>query len=98
MPAHLGNRNVRSTLKRRTQSCSPMSAYDRLPLDLRNWLAQAALPWSARSAYRLWRKLYRMYDGDIHEVRSELTRIERKRLSRDARQIWGEEHPAAQEI
>ncbi|WP_260349929.1 DUF6525 family protein, partial [Alloyangia mangrovi] len=32
-----------------------MSAYDRLPPELRAWLAQAALPWSPRSALRAWR-------------------------------------------
>ena len=33
-----------------------MAAYDRLPADLRAWLAQAALPWSPASALRIWRR------------------------------------------
>jgi hypothetical protein len=33
-----------------------MASYDRLPRDLRLWLAEAALPWSARSVLRLWQR------------------------------------------
>ena len=34
----------------------PMRDYDRLPPELRQWLAQAALPWSPQSAKRIWHR------------------------------------------
>ena len=37
----------------------PMRAYDRLPQDLRLWVSQAALPWSARSVLRIWQRALR---------------------------------------
>ena len=39
--------NCRSSLAARRRTQDPMAAYDRLPPELRGWLAQAALPWSA---------------------------------------------------
>ncbi|WP_276617454.1 DUF6525 family protein [Qingshengfaniella alkalisoli] len=47
--------NSRSALKRRRRANS-MASFDGLPPELRRWLAQAALPWSAHSARRLWRR------------------------------------------
>lgn len=35
---------------------NPMRDYDRLPPELRNWLAHATLPWSPQSARRIWTK------------------------------------------
>lgn len=40
--------NLRSSLKRRSRQGDAMARFDRLPPDLRRWLAQAALPWSPR--------------------------------------------------
>lgn len=92
-----GRSNTRTTLKRRSRSGNPMAAYDRLPPELRAWLAEAALPWSAHSALRLWRKSLQRHGGDIGKARSQLSRIERRRLSQDARRVWGDSHPAASE-
>ncbi|WP_415405264.1 DUF6525 family protein [Tateyamaria sp. SN3-11] len=33
-----------------------MRSYDALPAPLRNWLAQATLPWSPASARRVWNR------------------------------------------
>lgn len=88
-------KNDRSSLKRRRNAVNPMAAYDRLPPELRYWLAHAALPWSAQSVLRLWRKTLRACDGDTAEARRQLSRIENRRLSQDARRIWGDAHPAA---
>ena len=41
--------NLVTSLRRRRRSC-PITQYDRLPPELRHWLAQAALPWSPVSA------------------------------------------------
>lgn len=89
-------KNLRSTLKRRQRSTNPMAGYDRLPAELRLWLAQAALPWSVPSVLRLWRKTLPACGGDTEEARRQLSRIESRRLGQDARRIWGEAHPAAE--
>ncbi|WP_281260472.1 DUF6525 family protein [Defluviimonas denitrificans] len=88
-----GRRNARSTLKGRRQAGDPMAAYDLLPPDLRHWLAQAVLPWSARSALRAWRRALLVCNDDAAEARCHLNRIERKQLSRDIIRVWGEQHP-----
>lgn len=97
MAAPATGRNLRSTFKRRRRDACPMAAYDRLPSDLRAWLADAALPWSAQSALRLWRKALAACNGDAAEARRQLGRIEGRQLCRDARRIWGEAHPAARD-
>lgn len=89
-------KNDSSTLRRSSRHVSPMAAYDRLPSDLRLWLADAALPWSAQSVLPLWRKAMRACGGDPAAARHRLSRIERRKLSLDARRIWGATHPAAQ--
>src|SRR5690606_31377650 len=86
--------NTRSTLRRRRRVSDPMAAYDRLPAELRLWLAQATLPWSAQSALRVWRRALRACDGDVTKVHLHLTRIERKQLCKDVCRVWGNDHPA----
>lgn len=88
-------RNDRSTLRRRRSNTSPMAAYDRLPPELRSWVSQAALPWSAQSVLRLWRKTLTACDGDTAEAKRHLSRIEHRHIGQDARRIWGDAHPAA---
>ncbi|MBD3788436.1 MAG: hypothetical protein IE922_16025, partial [Sphingomonadales bacterium] len=56
-------RNLSTSLKRRSRG-DPMRAYDALPADLRHWLAQAVLPWSAASVRRVWLKALREARGD----------------------------------
>ncbi|MEO0378683.1 MAG: DUF6525 family protein [Pseudomonadota bacterium] len=49
------NRNLGQTsLRARRRSADPMCAYDSLPTPLRQWLSQAALPWSPVSARKIW--------------------------------------------
>ena len=59
-----------------------MAEFDRLPPDLRRWLAQAALPWSAASALRLWRRTL-TEGGDSMLALARLDRAERATLARD---------------
>ncbi len=56
-----------------------MVAYDRLPPELRRWLADAALPWNPASALRLWQRALR----DRCDLKSALARLERATLARD---------------
>lgn len=86
-------RNLSTSLKRRR--ASPMVLHDRLPRELRLWLAHAALPWSAQSALKLWQRALREARGDAQAARAALNRIEARMIARDAAQVWGAHHPAA---
>jgi hypothetical protein len=69
-----------------------MAAYDRLPPDLRAWLAQAALPWAAPSTLRLWRRALRE-TGCPKAAQARLSRAEAHTLAREAREVWGKAYP-----
>jgi hypothetical protein len=71
-----------------------MAAYDRLPRDLRLWLAEAALPWSAASVQRLWQRALRD-TGCARAARARLAAAEQKTLAREAAKVWGDGHPQA---
>jgi hypothetical protein len=77
--------NLQSSLKRRPSS---MAEYDRLPPELRAWLAQAALPWSVRSVRKLWSQARATRRGPA-DVLAYLSAVERRALARDAPVIWG---------
>jgi hypothetical protein len=79
----------------RWRKTDPMAAYDRLPRDLRLWLAEAALPWSAASVLRLWRRAMRE-TGCAKAARDRLARAEAKTLAREAARVWGQCYPELQ--
>ncbi|MFN3955620.1 MAG: DUF6525 family protein [Pararhodobacter sp.] len=85
-------RNTVSSLRRRH---TPMRSFDALPVDLRRWLHNAALPWSAASALRLWQRALQEADGDTSAACARLARAEARLLARDAARIWGRDHPCA---
>ena len=90
MPSNCG-----TTSLRRRRRAHPMREFDRLPPELRAWLAGAALPWSLRSVQRAYaRALAQTRDTD--QAIEELRRIETRQIARDARIIWGVDHPAAE--
>jgi hypothetical protein len=66
-------------LTRRCQD--PMAAFDALPPALRQWLAHAALPWSAASCLRLWRKL-RAQGADTEQALQMLGDIQARSLTK----------------
>lgn len=72
----------RTAQRRRQRSGDPMAEYDRLPGDLRVWLAQAVLPWSVRSARRAWNAALTRTGGDVAAAQAQLSRIEARQLSR----------------
>ena len=84
-------RNLRTTLKRRM--AAPMAGYDRLPPELRLWLASAALPWSAKSALRLWTRCLKENRCPAQAI-ARLQAAEARMLARDAAAIWGTHYPA----
>ncbi|HMS94162.1 MAG TPA: DUF6525 family protein [Tabrizicola sp.] len=87
------SRNLASP-RARWRRADPMAAYDRLPPDLRLWLAEAALPWSAASVLRLWQRVLRE-TGCSTAARARLSIAEKKTLARDAAKVWGSAYPEA---
>ena len=83
--------NLNSRLRR---SSSSMRAHDALPTPLRHWLKQAALPWSERSARKVWERALRECRGDPAAALVRLDRAEARLLARDALRVWGPQHPA----
>jgi Family of unknown function (DUF6525) len=70
--------NLATRLRMVRHTGCPMQAFDSLPAPLRRWLAQAALPWSAQSALRIWRRA-----GGGAAALDRLTRAETAMLARD---------------
>lgn len=62
---------------------NPMAAYDRLPIELRQWLMHAALPWSAKSALRLWQSTLHQ-TGCKTAALARLTLAEHRSLTHEA--------------
>ena len=85
--------NLATSLRRRVRS-DPMRAYDALPVEARQWLAQAALPWSAQSVLRLWAKALREAGGNSVRAVARLDAAQQRLLDRDARKIWGATAPS----
>lgn len=84
-----------SSPRARYRAGDPMVAFDRLPPDLRVWLAGAALPWSAASVLRLWDRALRQ-TGCPRAAQERLARAEEKTLAREAARVWGKAYPTAQ--
>lgn len=87
-------RNVTSTLRRRRRG-DPMRTYDAAPAPLRRWLADAALPWSARSALKLYGRALRRAGGDVQAALRVLDAAATALAARDASRVWGPGHPQA---
>lgn len=83
-----------TSLKRRRRNEDKMQDYDRLPAELRIWLSSAALPWRPRSVKQTYeRTLAKTQSRD--KALDELERIQKRLIARDARTIWGDDHPDA---
>ncbi|WP_324368919.1 DUF6525 family protein [Amaricoccus sp.] len=77
----------RTGLRRRRRDGCPMADYDRLPADLRVWLAAAALPWSPRSVARAFAKALARHPSDRAAALTELDRLQERRLATAAEGI-----------
>ncbi|MEL6521243.1 MAG: DUF6525 family protein [Pseudomonadota bacterium] len=77
------NRNLgQCSLRRKRRSGGSMAAFDGLPPPLRQWLSEAALPWSPNSARRIWSKS--LAKGlSLEETLSALSQAEARTLARD---------------
>lgn len=85
---NLGN----TTLKRKRRDENSLLDYDRLPKNLRTWIANAELPWRPKSVLRAYERAYTK-TGSIEEALFELSRLQHKLISRDACIIWGKNYP-----
>ncbi len=88
-----GNRG-RTSLKLKRRSEDPMRDYDRLPPELRAWLAEAVLPWRPRSVRRAFERAVAR-TRDRAGALEELDRLQDRLVAKDARAVWGEAHPHA---
>ncbi|MEM8792484.1 MAG: DUF6525 family protein [Pseudomonadota bacterium] len=88
---------ARTSLKSRRRKEDPMREFDRLPPELRGWLASAILPWRPRSVLNAFARA-RATAPDIQHALEELDRIEMRLIARDAARIWGEHHPFAAKV
>lgn len=82
-----------TTLRRRRRSGDRMREFDQLPPELRAWLSTAILAWRPGSVHRAFSGALAR-TKDRAQALEELDRLERSRIARDARRIWGPHHPA----
>jgi hypothetical protein len=80
MPANLSSALCRRRKARPARD--PMTEFDRLPADLRRWLSTAALPWSPRSAHRVYQRALAEARAP-QEALAMLDALQAKRLARD---------------
>ena len=71
-----------TSLSARRRAGDPMATYDALPGQLRNWLSQAALPWSPISAKRIWNRA-RAQGHSVEVALQSLSKAETQTLARD---------------
>lgn len=89
--------NLCSALSRRRRARAardPMAEFDRLPVDLRRWLAGAALPWSPRSAHRVYLRALAEVKAPADAL-SRLDAMQAARLARDSLARSGITRPAS---
>lgn len=71
-----------------------MRDYDRLPAELRRWLATATLPWGPKSARRAYDKALAR-TGTASRAIAEMEALQLRLIAKDASRIWGKHHPDA---
>lgn len=86
-----GNRG-QTSLKRKRRTEDPMRDFDRLPPELRAWLAEAVLPWRPRSVRRAFERAVAR-TRDRARALAELDRLQDRLVARDAPRVWGRDHP-----
>lgn len=84
-----------TSLKCRRRNADPMREFDRLPPELRSWLASAILPWSPRSAGRAFHRVMAK-TRNRREALDALSQMQQRAVARDARVTWGPDHPFAE--
>ena len=90
----INNNLGRTSLKRKRRNENPLLDYDRLPKELRAWVANAELPWRPRSVLKTYERAF-LKTGDRNKALNELNYIQHRLVSKDAIEIWGKDHPKA---
>ncbi len=85
---------AKTSLKRKRRTEDPMREFDRLPAELRIWLASAVLPWRPQSVRRAFDKAVARSQDKVHALR-ELNDLQDRLIAKDARKVWGQDHPCA---
>ena len=76
-------RNVGETkLRKRRRQSDAMSDFDKMPIILRKWLNEAALPWGPKSVLRVYNKAF-LRTGDPTLALADLDRVQKIQLSKD---------------
>lgn len=82
----------RTSLKLRRRAENPMQDFDRLPSELRGWVATAVLPWRPRSVRRAYEKALERTRDKTQALR-ELDKLQDRLIANDVRKVWGEAYP-----
>ena len=81
-------RNIGETkLRKRRKQSDPMSDFDKMPIILRKWLNEAALPWGPKSVLRAYKKAF-LRTGDSTLALADLDRVQKIQLSKDRSDIF----------
>ena len=91
----MNNNLGRTSLKRKRRNENPLLDYDRLPKELRAWVANAELPWRPRSVLKAYERAFSK-TGDRNKALIELNYIQHRLVAKDAIEIWGKNHPKVQ--
>lgn len=86
-------KNLNTHLRRRRRPTNPMSEYDALPVELRQWLSGAALPWSPHSVRKLWQKALRNSGGQKDAALDFMSTCEHNAIKKDAPKVWSASYP-----
>lgn len=88
-----GNRG-NTSLKCKPRQEDPMREFDRLPHELRVWIAAADLPWRPKSVRKSYDRALSQ-TGDREKALAELTSLQNRLVAKDAQKVWGHNHPNA---
>ena len=90
----MGSNRGNTSLKCKRRNEKPMLEFDRLLRELRVWIAGADLQWRAKSVRKGFDKALSQ-TGSHEKAFEELSRSQRRLISKDATKVWGKEHPDA---
>ena len=90
----MGSNRGNTSLKCKRRNEKPMLEFDRLPRELRVWIAGADLQWRAKSVRKAFDRALSQ-TGSHEKALEELSRLQRRLISKDATKVWGKEHPDA---
>lgn len=93
MAGNLGN----TSLKYKQRNEDSMLEFDRLPQELRIWIATAELPWRPKSVRKTFDRALSQ-TGSSEKALQELNRVQHRLVSKDSKKVWGKEHPNAGRI